>query len=217
MTRQLLKVREGGGFGFERRDGFDEAGDGERVAHTAGATDQAQHAPFAGELDGDAHQRGDSGAVNLGDSIQHNDDFLCPTLDHGFKGVVKLLGRLADGEPAANFEYRHSSGFADIDFHGQPVSHGSESIYPWYGSAKATCHAERHYTLEDKLHKVSYTKGTVPEVCGRIKRDRRNGRIRKTNRWNENFKLCCEARLRIILCVETAGPRKSNPEQAERT
>jgi hypothetical protein len=28
-------------------------------------------------------------------------------------------------------------------------------------------HAARHYTLEGKLHKVSYTRGAVPEVYGR--------------------------------------------------
>ncbi len=166
MTRQLLKVREGGGFGFEGGDGLDEAGDGEGVAHAAGATDQTEHAAFAGELDGDAHQRGDSGAVNLGDSIQHNDDFLRATLDHGLESVVELLGRLADGEPAANFEYRDSSGFADVDFHGQPVSHGRAPIYPHWVAMTIRL-AAPHYTLEDKLHKVSYTKGTVPEVCGR--------------------------------------------------
>src|SRR6266581_3122469 len=80
--------------------------------------------------------------------------------------LMELLGRLADGEPAANFEYRDSSGFADVDFHGQPVSHGRAPIYPHWVAMTIRL-AAPHYTLEDKLHKVSYTKGTVPEVCGR--------------------------------------------------
>jgi hypothetical protein len=41
---------------------------------------------------------------------------------------VKLLGRLADGEAALNFEYGYTAGIADVDFHGQPVSHGGTSI-----------------------------------------------------------------------------------------
>jgi len=40
----LREIREGGGFGFEGGDGFDEAGDGESVADTTGAADQAQDA-----------------------------------------------------------------------------------------------------------------------------------------------------------------------------
>jgi hypothetical protein len=43
---------------------------------------------------------------------------------------VQLLGGLADGEPAMDFEYRHPAGLADVDFHGRPVSHGSGSNYP---------------------------------------------------------------------------------------
>src|SRR5260221_799836 len=53
----LSEVLEGGGFGFEGGDGFDEAGDGEGVADAALAPDQAQDAAFAGQFDGDAHQR----------------------------------------------------------------------------------------------------------------------------------------------------------------
>src|SRR6267143_1225719 len=70
-----LEVGEGGGFGFEGGDGFDEAGDGEGVADAAGAADEAEDATFASELDGDAHQRGDAGAVNLRDAVQDDDHF----------------------------------------------------------------------------------------------------------------------------------------------
>src|SRR5712692_8916629 len=120
-----LKVSEGGGFGFEGGDGFDEAGDGEGVSDAALAADQAEHAAFAGELDGDAHERGDAGAVDLRDAVQDDDNFLGAPFDHGFESVVELLGGLADGEAAANFEHGDSAGLADVDFHGQPVSHGS--------------------------------------------------------------------------------------------
>jgi hypothetical protein len=39
----------------------------------------------------------------------------------------------------------------------------SASVY-FLQMAKAIGHAARHYTLEGKLHKVSYTKRTVPEI-----------------------------------------------------
>src|SRR6266581_9144813 len=113
--RKQLKVVECGRFGLESRDGFDEAGDGEGVADAAGAADQTEHTAFAGELDGDAHERGDAGAVDLRDTVQEDDNFLRATFDHGFESVVELLGGLADGEPAANFQYRYSAGFADVD------------------------------------------------------------------------------------------------------
>src|SRR5438552_15068458 len=86
------KVGEGGGFGFEGGNGFDEAGDGEGVADAAGAADQAEHAAFAGELDGDAHERGDAGAVDLRDTGQEDDKFLRATLEHGFQSDVELRG-----------------------------------------------------------------------------------------------------------------------------
>ena len=59
------EVGEGGGFGVEGGDGFDEARDGEGVAHAARAADEAKRAVGVFELDGDAHERGDAGAINL--------------------------------------------------------------------------------------------------------------------------------------------------------
>ncbi len=117
-ARDSSKICEGGGFGFEGGDGFDEAGDGEGVADAPVTADQAEHAAFAGELDGDAHQRGDAGAVDLGNTVQNDDNFLCAALNHGLESTVELLGRLANGEPAVNLENRDSAGFANIDFHG---------------------------------------------------------------------------------------------------
>jgi hypothetical protein len=144
---------ECGGFGFESGDGFDEAGDGEGVADAARAADEAENAAFAGQLDGNAHQRGNARAINLGDAVQDDDNFLGAGFDDAFQSVVKLLGGLADGEPAVNFEYGHRAGFADVDFHGQPVSHGGTSTYPMW-AAMAIHHAARHYTLAGKLDKV---------------------------------------------------------------
>src|SRR5258708_7428395 len=125
LCNDLSEVLQGGGFGFEGGDGFDEAGDGEGVADAAVATDQAEHAAFAGELDGDAHQRGDAGAVDLGNAAQDDDNFLGAALNYGLESVVELVRRLADSEPSVNFKYRDSAGFANVDFHGKPVSHGS--------------------------------------------------------------------------------------------
>jgi hypothetical protein len=207
----LSEIGEGGGFGFEGGDGFDEAGDGEGVADAALAADQAEHAAFAGELDGDAHERGDAGAVDLRDAVQDDDNFLRAPFDHGFESVVELLGRLADGEAAANFEHGDSAGLADVDFHGQPVSHGSASDYPHW-IAMAIGHAERHYTLEGKLHK-----GNVLEDYRPTRAEPEERRITKTNSGNANFKLGRGVRMRIMQGDKLAGPRKRNPEPAERT
>src|SRR5216684_6761093 len=128
-----LEIGKRGDVGVEGGDGFDEAGDGEGVADAAGAADQAQNTAFAGELYGDAHQRGDARAINLGDAVQNDDNFLGAGFDNAFQSVVKLLGRLADGEAAVDFEHGHRAGFADIDFHGQTVSHGSTSTCPYLG------------------------------------------------------------------------------------
>src|SRR6266478_5749607 len=103
-ARRSGEVREGGGFGFERGDGFDEARNGEGVADAARAADQTQHAAFSGELNRDAHQRRNAGAVDLGDAIQDDYDFLRSLLDDGLKGRVELVAGLPDGEATMDFE-----------------------------------------------------------------------------------------------------------------
>jgi hypothetical protein len=130
MLIPLREVGEGGGFGFEGGDGFDEAGDGEGVADAAMATDEAQGAAFAGELDGDAHEGGDAGTVDLGDTVEDDDDVFGARFDDGFESVVELLGGLADGEAAVNLEHRDAGDVADVNFHGEAVSHGSRSNEP---------------------------------------------------------------------------------------
>ena len=147
-----LEIRERGGFGFERGDGFDEASDGEGVADAARAADQPEHAAIARQLDGDAHERGDAGAVDLRDAVQHDDDLAGAILDDRIESIVELIGGLADGEPAVDFENRHTTGLADVDLHGRMVSHGSESVLLPRDEA-AVRPTARHYTLERGLHK----------------------------------------------------------------
>ena len=121
------KIGQGVGLGLEGGDGFDEASDGEGVADAARTTDETQDAAFAGEFDGNAHERGDAGAVNLRDAVQHNDDFVGAGVDHGVERVVKLLAGFTDGEAAVNFEHGDAGDMTDVDFHGDAVSHGSRS------------------------------------------------------------------------------------------
>jgi len=64
--------------------------------------------------------------------FRDDDNFLCAAFDDRFESVVKLLGGLADGKPTVDFEHRHPSGCADVDFHGQTVSHGGTSTYPMW-------------------------------------------------------------------------------------
>src|SRR5260370_293519 len=146
MLTPLGEVGEGGGFGFEGGDGFDEAGDGEGVADAAVAADQAQDAAFASELDGHAYERGDAGAVDLRNAVEDDDDFLGAAFHDGFESIAKLVGRLADAQPAVNFEHGHSGGSANVDLHGQSVSHGSGSIH-LPGAGALGREAGRHYTL----------------------------------------------------------------------
>jgi hypothetical protein len=83
-----------------------------------------------------------------------------------------------------NFEDRDSAGFADVDFHGQAVSHGSASIhFLWVGMAVG--HAARHYTLAGWEHKGNRSRSLQAELA----EDRRARCIRKTNHGNENFRL----------------------------
>jgi len=82
------RIREGGGFGFEGGDGFDEAGDGESVADTTGAADQAQERRFTGKLNGDAHQSVEIPELSIwGMPLQDDDDFFRVLLDDGLKSA----------------------------------------------------------------------------------------------------------------------------------
>ena len=60
--------------------------------------------------------------------FEDDNDLLGAALDDGFEGVVELLGGLADGEAAVNFERVDAVIFADSDFHGQTFGHGRVSL-----------------------------------------------------------------------------------------
>src|SRR5690348_533958 len=117
-TQKSRKVGEGGGFGVEGGDGLDEAGDGEGVADAAGPADQAEHAAFARELDGDANERGEAGAVNLRSAVKPDEHFARALFHDGLQGGVKLLAGFSDGEPAVHIENGHRAGFANLNLHG---------------------------------------------------------------------------------------------------
>lgn len=120
----LSEVGEGGGFGFEGGDGVDEAGDGEGVADAALAEDEAEDATFASQLDGDAHQGGDAGAVDLRDVIENDDNFAGAFIDYGLQGFVKLFAGFADGEAAVDVEDRDGPAGASCNFHGGMIHRG---------------------------------------------------------------------------------------------
>jgi hypothetical protein len=112
------KVGEGGGFGVESGDGFDEAGDGESIANAAGAADEAELAASAIEACGDPDERRDSGTVNLGDAVEIDDDLAGSALKNGLESSGKLISRFADGETPVKIEEVDPGFFADVDLDG---------------------------------------------------------------------------------------------------
>jgi len=160
------KIGQGVGLGLEGGDGFDEASDGEGVADAARTTDETQDAAFAGKLDGNAHERGDAGAVNLRDAVQHNDDFVGAGVDHGVERVVKLLAGFTDGEAAVNFENGHGTGMANVDLHGGTFRHIRDwDTFPGCKIRGALLPA-LHYTIagagSKKRVAMSSPLGTIP-------------------------------------------------------
>jgi hypothetical protein len=117
------EVRNGGDVGVVGGDSFDQASDRESVANPAGAADEMSGSAFASELDGDTNERGDAGTVDLRDAVEIDDDFAAATLNDGLKGLIELLGRLADGQTAAHLEEMDAVLFTNGDFHGQVFSH----------------------------------------------------------------------------------------------
>ena len=102
MASRLCEIDEGGGFGLEGGDGFDEAGDGKGIADAALAADEVEGSRFASQADGNAHERGDARAVDLRNMIEEHDDLAGTSLNRSLQSVVKLLGGLAYGEAAMN-------------------------------------------------------------------------------------------------------------------
>ncbi len=84
ITRWIAWLIEFGSLGesVEGGDGFDQAGDGERIEDAAGQADQMKRAAVAGERDGHANESGDAGAVNLRDAVEVDDNFAGATFHY---------------------------------------------------------------------------------------------------------------------------------------
>lgn len=117
------EVGEGGGFGFEGRDGVDQASDGQGIADASGAADETKEAAFTSELDGDADEGGEAGAVDLRNTIEDHNDFSGAAVDYGLQGVVELFAGFPNGEAAVDVEDGRGTAVADVDLHGGVVGH----------------------------------------------------------------------------------------------
>jgi hypothetical protein len=106
----------GGSFGVEGGDSFDEAGDGEGVADAALAADEVESPALAGERDGELYQRGDAGAVDLGDVVEIDDDFARPALNQVLREVVQMFTGFADGEASVYLKVVDATVFARRNF-----------------------------------------------------------------------------------------------------
>jgi hypothetical protein len=146
----LGEVGEGGGFGFEGRNGVDKASDGEGVADAAWPTDEAEGAAFAGQLDGAADQSGDAGTVDLRHAVEIDHHFAGAAINDRLEGVVKLFAGFANGKAAVNVEDGDGAAIADINFHGGVIGHVA-SFQPrpnqvWEGAARPPV----HYTMKER-------------------------------------------------------------------
>jgi hypothetical protein len=119
----LGKRFQGDSVGFEGGDGFDEAGNGEGVADAAGAAHKMQRAVFAGQPDGNAHEGGDAGAVDLRDGVEIDDDLAGAALNGRLQSVRELVAGLADGQATVNFKHINAVGLADVNLHWGTVGH----------------------------------------------------------------------------------------------
>jgi hypothetical protein len=80
-------------------------------------------AAFTRELNGDAHQRGNAGAVNLRNAVEVDDYFTAAALHDGLQRFVKLLGGFADGEPSVDFQQINAVLLANGNLHGYVLGH----------------------------------------------------------------------------------------------
>jgi hypothetical protein len=124
-TSQLYlgEVGKRGGFGIESRNGLDKPRNGERIAHAAGAADEAQRTAFASQLDGNAHQCGNAGAIDLRNTVEIDDDLVGAGLRNSLKSIVQLLAGLPYRQTTAHFENRDCPGLSNSDFHGRMLGH----------------------------------------------------------------------------------------------
>lgn len=130
QTGNLRELHEFGslGEGVEGRDGFDEASDGESVAHAAGSADKVEHAVFAAEGNGHANQRRNAGTIDLRNPVQIDDDFARAILKNGGQRSGELIAGIADGEPSMHVKNINVVLVMDVDFDGSVLSHGDEVV-----------------------------------------------------------------------------------------
>jgi hypothetical protein len=146
-----------------------------------------ERAVFAGQPDGDAHERGNAGAVDLRDAVEIDDDLVCAAPDDGLQGVSELVARLADGEAAVDFEQEDSAGFADVNLHWGTFSHGIgfEQLSDHAGLAPSSPgpggggpRAEMHYTMtrarnKESIAEISERSGAMGKTDGTLNAARR--------------------------------------------
>src|SRR5580693_1786213 len=121
----LGEVGKCGGFGIESRNGLDKPRNGERIAHPAGAADKAQRTAFASQLDGNAHQCGNDGTIDLRNTVEIDDDLVGAGLRNRLKSIVQLLAGLPYRQTTSHFENRDSPGLSNSDFHGRMLGHST--------------------------------------------------------------------------------------------
>ena len=109
--------------GFERGDGFDEAGDGEGVADASRFAHEVESSTFAGQGNGDADQGRDAGTVNLRDAVEVNDNFAAGFVHDGHQRVRELVAGFADGQTAMDVEDVDAVFMANVDFDGGMLGH----------------------------------------------------------------------------------------------
>ena len=149
----MSEIGEGGGFAFERRDGLDEAGDGQGVAHTAGSANEPKGAAFAGKPDGNAHQCGDAGAVDLRNVVEKHNNLFRALEDQGVEDGVELFGRFADGETAVDVQNGNAVGLAGSDFQREVVGHFHGPVTSLCIGGQGAARPARHYTMANAENK----------------------------------------------------------------
>jgi len=104
------------GFVLEGGDRFDQARDGEGIADTALAADEVQSAALAGERNGKLHKSGNSGAIDLGNVMQVDDQLSRATLHQILSELRQMFAGLADREASVDLKVVDASRLARRDF-----------------------------------------------------------------------------------------------------
>jgi len=83
-----------------------------------------QSPALACEGDGEFHERGDAGAIDLRNVIKVDDQLPCTLLQEILGEVIQMLAGLTDGEPAVDLKVMDAAGFARRDFQWWMKRHG---------------------------------------------------------------------------------------------